>query len=552
MDQAGSLQDVLRCDVCENPVPPLYCDLCQTHLCKTCVGEHVSDESKEHTIVSFKKRRSTQKCQIHSSSICKLYCRQCDIPICTQCVSSEKHIAHNLKDILATLRAKKHVMKEDLKELKKSIQPIYKKIATKIKAQKAELNKNSRALAKSLSEFSECLHNEIDIFIRKTKSDFDKTEFEYHAALNKQGNDIKRTLSEISESIGDLKRLLHSQNLSVVNAYKSKNAEYKRLAPKFAVTFPKVALSNIKKQDICDQVGSLLALSIKTNDHGNAIDAHRGGEFSIWDTSLINEPRIITDISTEYKELRNVSCVCDEDIWTCGEDNIIRLYSLKGELVKSTQTKSRNQPQDIAVTISGDLVYTDNDDRTLNIVRNTDVNELIRLMGWIPWGVCCTTSGDLLVVMDSEGIKRTKVVRYSGSTEKQRIEYDEKGQPLYSYGYTKYISENRNLNICVSDYTARAVVVVDQAGKLRFKYTGFQSNTQESFRPYGISTDSQSQILTVDSINNFIHILDQDGQFLRLIDNCDLYSPSGICVDTKDNLFVTEYDSGKVKKILYM
>ncbi|XP_065938882.1 E3 ubiquitin-protein ligase TRIM71-like [Magallana gigas] len=552
MDPEYSLQDVLRCHLCETPGPPMYCVICNKYLCKACEGEHISDLPKEHKVVPFKKRGYIPKCQKHPSKICELYCKQCGIPICATCLSSEEHNDHIFFEITKTMDNKKEIIQKNLRELEKSIYLKYQEIASIITHQKSALNENSQKLTTEIDKHGEDLHREINTIIINMKSNVEEMDTEHLAVLDKQEDEIKHTISEITQTITELKMLLDSSDVSRVSAYKSRNDEFRRLPPKLTVSLSSFTPQKINKEQLYQLFGSLSASSIKTEEHGYTMESP-GAESSPPDRPLIDVPRIITQINTEYGVLRSVSCLSDEEMWTCGQDNIMRLYNLSGELVKSVKTKSRNVPRDIAVTRSGDLVYTDYHDRTVNIVKNTQIKTVIRLQGWIPLYVCSTSSGDLLVVMDSDDHKQTKVVCYSGSKEKQSIQYDDKGQPLYSSAgeyNIKYISENRNLDICVSDCKAHAVVVVNQAGKLRFTYTGPHSTTKGSFFPYGITTGSKGRILAADGVNQRINILDQDGQFLRYIDNCDLQAPWGLCVDTRDNLFVAEVP-GKVKKIQY-
>ncbi|XP_062602296.1 uncharacterized protein LOC134264013 [Saccostrea cucullata] len=373
------------------------------------------------------------------------------------------------------------------------------------------------------------------------------------AALSKQEKDIKQITFDIKQSIIDLRKILDTNDVSLSTAYKRRNAEFRSLPPKVSVSLPSFSPHQINTEQLYQMFGSLSALSITTDEHGYTMKTPEAVSCPPF-KPLLDEPELITSIDTGYDRLYSVTCLSDEEIWTTGDDNIVKLYNLQGKLLKSMQTKSGNSPRDIAVTRSGDLVYTDPDKRTVNIVKNYQIQEVIRLQGWIPNYVCSTSYGDLLVTMVSDDKEQSKVVRYFDSTEMQTIQFDSEDKPLYSTNSIKYISENRNLDICVADCEAHAVVVVNQAGKLRFRYTGHPSPIMRSFYPYGITTDSQSQILTADQYRNCIHILDQDGQFLRYIryiENCDLNSPSGICVNTRDNFFVAEL-SGNVKKIKYM
>ncbi|XP_055997045.1 uncharacterized protein LOC130047003 [Ostrea edulis] len=269
---------------------------------------------------------------------------------------------------------------------------------------------------------------------------------------------------------------------------------------------------------------------------------------------MLDEPRLIATIDTKYN-IYSIICLSDEDVWTCGINEIMKLHNLHGKLLKSIQTKSENMPGDISVTRDGHLVYTDTGSRTVDIVTNKQIQTIIRLKGWRPRNLCSTSSDDLLVTMYSDDYTQFKVVRFSGSKQTHTIQFDDQGRPLYFAGRhsnNTNISENRNMDICVADSDARELVVVNQSGKLRFRYTGHPSNTKQSFTPVGITTDSQSHILTADCFNHRIHVLDQYGQFLRYIQNCDLHAPWGLCLDTSDNLLIAEHWTGKVKKIQYL
>ena len=570
MDTVSSSQDVLRCSLCNIGVAPLYCNVCLIHLCIDCVEKHLFDTKQVHNVVSFKQHLVNSKfpqCLDHPTKQCELHCDRCDIPICLLCISSGKHEHHMKGDILKTLAKKKELLRTDLQELETSIYPKIQEHASGIPVQRAEVSKHLKHLKKAIYEQGEIIHAEIDIIIEKMQNEIENMIIQHMATIDTQEEAINVTITEIQQVILELKRLLDTNEFCIVAEYKSRNVEFRKLPPKLKITLPKFQPNKINREKLMEQFGTFFNFSNETQKQF-FISQIVGVESLAPYSQFLDVPRLTTEISTEYTELYNVACLSDDEIWTCGLDKVLKLYNMQGELLKSFKTKSGGTPADIAVTGNEDLVYSDYSDSTINLVSTAQVQPLvsllgrkpsihikplIRLQGWRPHGLCSTSSGDLLVIMDSDDRKQTKVVRYSCSTEKQIIQWDNQGHPLYSSGkiLNKYLSENRNLDICVSDCHASAVVVVSSAGNLRFRYTGLPSTTKRPFYPRDITTDSQGKILTADGNNHCIHILDQQGSFLRYVDSCGLHRIYGLCVDSKDNLFVTERDKCKVKKIQY-
>ncbi|XP_048736046.2 uncharacterized protein LOC125651467 [Ostrea edulis] len=554
MDPRHSAQDVVRCDLCEAAIVQMYCDFCHVNLCFVCIGKHIADDYDKHIVVPYTKRKSTliyPKCSTHQNKVCEFHCKECDMSVCSLCttISTDKHKGHTFSILSEIYNKIKADFTKHSEEIENIISPTYEEMATDVETQITKLDGEYVKFTTVITKHGEEWHKEIDTVINKMKNKIEEMKIKHLGILKKHLDEIKQIQSLIEQSLITLKKMEESNEVSVTMEYRSKNEDFRNFSPKVRVSLPTFSPNTIDSEQIYKSLGSLIPLSFTTDKNGDIL---KKAETSL--KEHMDEPELVATINTGYENLHSVTCLSEEEFWTSAEVEDMKCFNVQGTLINTMKTESWGCSHDIAVTSDGDLVYSDGRTMTVNKVKSGQTEEMIRLQDWRPSEICVTSSGDLLVTMYSDDEMQSKVVRYSGSTEKQTIQYDDEGKPLYSENTSvKYISENRNLDICVADVVAKAVVVVNQAGKLRFRYTCQSSTTKNKpFLPYGITTDSRSQILTADPKNHCIHILDQNGQFLRYIDNCDLKDPLGLCVDKSDNLFVAEHRSGNVKKIKYL
>ncbi|XP_022295997.2 uncharacterized protein LOC111105845 [Crassostrea virginica] len=551
MDPDYSAQDMARCDLCKTAIAQSYCDFCHVNLCKPCIGEHISPDYDKHKIVAIHQKKSTliyPKCETHQPKTCEYQCKDCNIFVCTHCFASKQHKDHEFLKLEENFSAKKNHIFEDREDLEEHILPTYEEIAIDLENQISNLDGEYKKLITEMSKQREEMHREVDNAINQMELEVGEIKVKHHSILKKHLDEIKQLQSLMQQTLLALNEIEETNEVSKIINYSSKNEEFSKLPPKVHVLMPKFIPKQRNKEELCSLIGKLTSLSTTLEER---VFTAKKPNTSV--RELLDQSEVLNTIKTGYADLHSVTCLNEEQIWTSGRTADIKCFNIQGVLQKTIQTKSGKFPHDIAVD-RGALLYSDGTTRTVYKVKNDQTEEIITLQGWVPSQLCVTSSGDLLATMYSDDTTQSKVVRYSGSTLKQTIQFDDYGQPLYSgNNEIKYISENRNLDICVADCGAGAVVVVNQAGKLRFRYTGPSSSTKNKpFEPCGITTDSQCRILTSDWNNRCIHILDTDGLFLRYIDNCDLKRPYGLCVDSNDSLFVCEYFKGNVKKIRYM
>ncbi|XP_078309522.1 uncharacterized protein LOC144617928 [Crassostrea virginica] len=224
--------------------------------------------------------------------------------------------------------------------------------------------------------------------------------------------------------------------------------------------------------------------------------------------------------SMQVRDVRRVVCVGLGEAWIIGYNKFIKRIDTRGSVQETVATTDSMWPDDISVTRQEEVIYIENSSRTVKIVRQGQIETVITTpQGWSPWRLCCTNSRDILI---NEG----------------------------SYMFPRWIIENSNGDICISDLTADKVVAVTRSGGVRFRYNGTAAKRKAPFSPRSIVIDSRNHIIVADCNNDCLHILDQSGNFLRGVDSCGLDKPGGLTVDREGMLCVALSKAKKIKIII--
>ncbi|XP_061179115.1 tripartite motif-containing protein 2-like [Saccostrea echinata] len=545
-------QEVIICDFCDKAVQQ-FCNNCQVNLCGDCINKHVNKhKSLTHDIVPFKNRKVQlifPECEFHPNQRCEVHCQKCDVPVCIKCFLGQ-HKGHDAVEISEIVQGKKQQIRREMEEIESVIIPKFKNNDAEIESKilkSAEdydqLEKETEKLRTRWNEEVDTIFNNVRTLIKSMRDNDMEAKRAYKAKCN-------NLISEMIQTVRQNKDILQTNRVSDVENYKSKLKEYRDMPADIDVQIPPLNSKTDQGRELSLELGKYMVMLRQGSPSDLTDDA-----LHLSTKRLLDKARVIATISSSVvKSTYSVACLGADEAWVSGGSNIIRRFNIHGFEIDSVRIDVKNTFKGITLTRQGDLIYSDADNNTVNIVRHKKIEILITIPnGWRPWGLYCTRSGDILVSMSDVDSRLKKIVQYQEGAVKCEINKDKYGIPILSPGrYINFVAENRNGDICVSDNNAGNVVVVDQRGNVRFRYDGLPAKRKEPLDPMQIVTDSMGNILVADENNGCLHILDQNGKFLMCVDQCGLDKPSGLSVDGMGRLWVGFKCSGSLKVIQYI
>ena len=564
MDSEKGAQDVLRCDVCsdkerEKSPAEVHCNTCHTNVCSPCVAKHMtSNKSKKHDIVLLHSANTDvdlPNCPSHSKVKCELFCKKCTIPICLKCLAST-HNSHAVEEIIDMCKTIRADIQKNTRNLKTEIIPKFEKLLIDEDEKTKHLMQAYDSFESSVEDHGKEIHKAVEAVITKYKAkakQMKQTDFEI---LQQQKEDVNGLLSEAKQEAAQNELLEKSRNVTELMAFKAK--------PIYAPVLKYIISPVFKPKPISDDVIESFFPPIP-----NSKVVVEQGTASLDENKKLAAIGASTDgllfiFQTPYKQLLRVACERFGRLWTSGNESMLRcLDKQNGSVIKSCTIPMN--PIDICTNVFNSFFVSDGKTLYRETGRNLQkcyyapdgwsVEAMAKsLVPGSPFNIA-TSAIHLLLFLRREDSRQSKVVKVVSATSTippAGFQYDNEGKDLYNSNcYDFFLEENINSDICVSDTTA--LVVIDKRGNFRFRYHGKVFDTfDKPFKPMGVTTDPRGNILLADLDNRCIHLLDQDGNFVRYI-TCggSLDKIIDVSCDENGRVWVAERDTAKVKCIKY-
>jgi tripartite motif-containing protein 2/3 len=418
------------------------------------------------------------------------------------------------------------------------------------------------SLRTAVKSAGETLKNIVDIVVSENTQEVDNIEKSLLEELQNQDTTFGDYISYLHDLLKELYGYMSSRKLSkTISKLFERFPDIQPLPETRKLVTPVFTTSQYSKDDVAKSLGKIsfenkkaemrkikaMEIASPSTSKQKDEDMHQesDGKPAMSLSSSVTEVRDFTAPGVDLAF--HVSPDKSGRFWVSDSYGNLVHTDLEGNELQEIQTSDELYGHH-TVTQDGELIFTDTDNNVINkITKDNEITKFSKTGDWAPLSIHSSRiNGNILVGMVKNG--EAKVTRYNeAGKELQKIQKDTKGQRLYSE--PRYITENINGDVGVSDHNKNRVVVVNRSGQHRFSYTGHGPG----FWPYAICTDVLGHILVCDGFTDTIHLLNQDGQFLSLLlsKQHGIDEPRSVCVDDDSNLYVGQRNTVTVYKYLW-
>lgn len=540
-------QHFVECDLCQKPVS-FFCRRCGSNLCDACVPVHLRLKSKTgHEVVDYGSRSDdhTNFCDSHPKNKCSAYCKTCDAPICMLCISLT-HKSHELSDLSDRIEQLLNVITREndrLQSNKRVIEAVLYQTSEHLSSLPSFYNQRKERVTTLGEEW----HKQIEKTVITLRQKLDEMQKEHEAILQKQKKELEDMVRKVDEINRKATTLRYSKNVMEMQTLVAE-IENPEILSEFSnytlPTFRECKIDANYMQTYFEHVDKMQGQMISFLEKKFKEKCFSGRK-------ILNSPKIISALDTGFpadkvckNRLYDMAVTDDNKVWMGGHSKELKLFDLQGNLHHTVSITCKGL---YLCMYNKQVVYSDIKSKAVKRLSLTGTEATMFTTGdWFPRGITSTSSGNLLVCLDKDGV--SKVVRYSSTgTVLQEIQYDSHCQPLYKEA--TYITENINGDIIVTDWKKNAVIVVDELGIFRYSYVG----RDNYFVVSSVATDSDGQVIVTDYGGNRIHMLDIGGQFLRyVIPEGGVKRPRAICILGNGEMLVGGNLDGVAKRIRYL
>uniref|UniRef100_A0A8W8M9P4 B box-type domain-containing protein n=1 Tax=Magallana gigas TaxID=29159 RepID=A0A8W8M9P4_MAGGI len=327
-----------------------------------------SIQTLKHDVVQFKDRKVQlvyEECGSHSGQRCEAHCSRCNIPICMFCVINN-HNGHTIKPMKDVVTELKSEIQHETRDIESNLLPLYKEMKKNTDKDIGKSTQKFNSLESDIEKLRKSWQQEVDAIFNKFCS-LNKSMRENHLfVLTSHQSLLENQIQEMTKTVQQNKEIHQSNKVSEVTKHQSKLTEYKEIPTIVQQPIPSLKSNTDLGKELTIELGEYTA-TLKQAE----LPSQKDAKFSSLTTrDLLDKAKVISTFPTGVESLWRISCLGTDEAWLSGKGKTITRVDVDGFVRESVTSTCQKTPVDIAVTKNDELIYSDSDHGTVNIVKN--------------------------------------------------------------------------------------------------------------------------------------------------------------------------------------